>query len=251
MSEFNDLLTGLGLDLGGPKAEIPTGGDFSPRGFIGPVSAGMLWTFTTQDDHKQWNETVDKDEDKIFPVAREAMGNWGFRYYFGTWEAANHACEFIGNEQERDGKMVKYGPELVWRFEVKRDDIVNWTSDDARGKWREVLTNDVAVKTLRSRKYRHVYHFMALPAAVAAVGRLLGFTEAEYDLSEFSDQNTVYDDRFYELMCGNPDENKAAREDFAAFVESLMAADGTDEGTATRKAVESGAVKVPYREAYL
>jgi len=234
----------LGVKVSGEQAEVPAGGDFQPSGFIAPVMAAMFWTLSSEDNYKKYNESVGDDDQVPTPQYLQPMGQWGYRYYYKSKADALKATELIGSENEQGKKIA---PEMRWHLEIKRDRILNWSSDENRLKWPEIMSNDVRVKTMASRKYRHEYQLITLPIAVQAAALYLGMIDRPvFSYDELLDQNTVYDDRFFELMYGHPDAKKAERDEFDEFVKELMDREGLEQRAAIVSVREKGLAKVPY-----
>jgi len=202
----------------------------------------MLFKVGSRDDVKTWNESCGPEK-KINPAASVAMTGW-YNYYFRTWEEANRAMELIGSEN-KEGKKISV--EQVFRVELDRDSIINWSSGEAKDKWNKNISGDVIVKTLRSTKLRHQYHMIFLPALVAAVGRYIGKTDVEFDVSELASRDTVFDDKFYATHCGDPDETQATTKEFYDYIQSMVD-QGASQEAALKAALTDGICKVPYVE---
>lgn len=195
------------IDNKSEKAEIPTGGTFSPSGFVSPWSAAVLYKF--------WSE-IELDNELLDPAlgaGSKRQTTNGFQYYFVDRELADTASK----------EVTEYGAQSVWHYETASQDVMNFASEDAREKFGASIGYDLRIATLGSKKYRHELHMLALPAAVNAMAKLLGYADGEdypgFDLSELTDQNTVFSDEFQFKMIGNPDAS-AGDEDF--YTESVL-----------------------------
>jgi len=185
---------------------IPTGGDFTPSGLIGPWQAGVVYKVMTKEDMP-----ANLKPDSV----REKSGGWKDYYYF-DYEKAADALEEIGSQ---------YNPQGVWHFEVETINVMNFSNEDIREKFGASIGFDVAVTTLRSAKYRHEFHMIALPMAVVAMANLLGYDNPGFDISELWSQDTVFNDATQALLVGHPgeeDENSNVVVEAVPYTESVL-----------------------------
>jgi hypothetical protein len=170
---------------------IPTGGDFPPTGLIGLWAAAVMTTFSSEVDLKEEGITT------TFTAVRP-MGDSGWsRYYWLDHDAAKDAA-----------KKMKYehGTTSLWVFEAESTSVLNFASDKAREAFRGKITYDgCRVVTLRSRKYRHELHLIALPAMVQAYARMNGWDVPEFEwIRVLCSQDTMFTDEFQSSMIGDP-----------------------------------------------
>ena len=181
--------------VGRERASLPTGGEFSPGGIIGPWTAGIFWSLYTTVDLGQYNQQVDAEEKLAWVNSnKRGSGTW---YYFATAESA---------EKAKEPAESQYGANRIWYFQTERDRILNFSDPDALAKWGVFPNSECSVKTPASKKYMHEFHLICLPKAVQAAAVYYGIEVPEYDLGELLDQNATFTDAFYEHMCGDPDE---------------------------------------------
>jgi len=188
------LLQTLGIT--GPQTVIATG-EFTGGGFIGQCVAAHLYRVN-----------IEGPEQPIQGVATTSpMGEWGFAYYFREQEVANAAAKLAQLQYARSS--------AVWRVEVPTRSVITKAETmakllgqgDSRG-FGEIITGEVAVRTLTSKKYRHEWQLIAFPCLVSAAARLLGKDVEPFDISELRDQQTVFTDELFARLCGNPDAKK-------------------------------------------
>ena len=175
--------------------DTPTDGTFTPFGMVSLWNAAMMYTLFSQ------SPLPDEFKNKGIVAAPRGSGYW---FYSADKEAMEELRQALGLEYEAN---------LVWHFETRSADVLNFT-DETRQKFGEVISYDVSVKSLFSTKRRHEYQLIALPAAVAAYADWVGYENAGFDLSELLDQNTIYDDPFHFRMIGNPDHKNGDAEHY-------------------------------------
>jgi len=171
--------------------EMPVGEGFAP-GFIGPVMGAIRYMFWTR-------ENLDEAGVDGIKGAYTHRGKEGSNfYYFQDRELGSKAADALG----------AYAPRMVWRFEIPTGKVLNFGVENAEETWGATVGGDVRISTLRS-KYRHEFHAMALPAAVAVLALRMGYVGADsewasgYDLSELLDENLIVDEEFEMQMIGN------------------------------------------------
>jgi len=182
------------------RNEIPDGGVFEPSGFVGPWMAGMMWQLYTP-------SPLPPELAKLPTITYDKSS--GFWHYFNDQANAIEVQEGLGLE-------IKPGE--VWHMDCPTPQIVS-LPDDVKEKFGNLLRFDVRIRSLASGKYRHEYHMIALPAAVAAVAEVLGFETSGFDVSELTDNNRAYTKEFQFKMIGDPDA-KAGDENY--FENSVM-----------------------------
>lgn len=174
--------------------KLPNGGDFVPSGLIAQWYAKVVFSFYAAADSDQW-DTPDFPK----PEGRRAQGK-GFRYYYNGPAEAKKAAELLA---------VEINPQQVWRFVATRESVLNIADSEVLAKFSDpIIFDNVQVSTLKSAKHRHELHMIALPAAVAAAAKVLGYESAGFDLSELSDNQTVYTEEFAVKMIGDKDAKK-------------------------------------------
>lgn len=184
-------MTALPNFLGDETVKLPVGGDFVPTGFVAPWTAAVMSSFLTEVGLKEKGIAFDA-------VRQVGTGGW-MRYYFHEYDAAVEAGEEAGQQ---------YGPRSLWVFECETAKVVNFATEEARQAFGTRITYDgCRVVTLRSKKYRHEFHMVALPAAVAAYATALGYDNPGFDLSALTSRDTAFTDELYAKLCGDPDTN--------------------------------------------
>ncbi len=183
------------------QVHLPAGGDFSPSGIIALWNAKILFSFYSDVDLSTF-----EDPPKSLSVRK--MGS-GWRYYYASNEDAKAAGELAGQQ---------YAPQQVWHFEAKKDSVLNFANEEALAKFNDVIAYDVDVFSLQSSK-RHAFQLIALPAAVATVAKSLGFETSGFDLSELSDQNTIYSDELQAALLGAAIERSARNKGGKAYTD--------------------------------
>lgn len=174
------------------KTELPVGGDFTPTGLIGPMATARMYKFSSQT-----NLLDDEYKGKVQkPDYHWPSGDWHF-YYYNKREDAVSAAAVAGNED--------YGPQFRWLFQMSVDEIMNIVDlSKMKEAWGAMMTLESGISTYRSTKYRHEFHLINLPAAVAAAGKVLGY-DVHYDLSELMNSKTDFTDDFRNEMIGPED----------------------------------------------
>lgn len=183
------------------KVIIPTGGDFIPSGLIGEWKAAVLYKF--------WSDT-EVSEDFLGEIKPRISGS-GHQYYFLDYEKAGEAANDVG----------AYNPQTVWHFEALTDSIKNFSNEEVKSNFGKTISYDLRIVTLRSKKYRHELHMLALPSAVNAMARLYGYIKEDdrYDLSELISRDTIYNDELQSNLVGHPD---ASEDDDDYYEKSLL-----------------------------
>lgn len=132
-------------------------GNIGIQGMVGPWSCSICFRF--------WHDQSIVKED-LAASNGNYLGNKSFPsgafYYFKSYDAANSVAKLVGKQ---------FGPNTVWRWEIPTTDIVN-IDEEMRSKFGEVLTYEVDVVSLLSKKNRHPLHMVTLPSAVQAVALL-------------------------------------------------------------------------------
>lgn len=180
------------------QVHLPVGGgDFSPSGFIGLVGASVLYSFMSQED------SANGSHDDLPPFAiRQKLGasDW-FRYYYKTQAEAKVAMEMLGVEGYNGKDPIA---QQVWNIQVDRDSVMNFADQEKLSKWPRTILSDIEITTLRSKK-RHLFHFLALPLAVQAVAKLMGYKYEPFSVSELLQRDVAFTDDFQTKMVGSPD----------------------------------------------
>ena len=168
--------------LSGERVELPVGG--GGDGFIGRWLAVIRWTFLVQESPKEFPSDVPA------PDSYRQTGSW-YACYYSNSVTALKASKAMGQE---------YAPRQVWYFESPIEDVL--LPEDVKSNFGAAISMEARVLTLRSGKYRHELHLIALPAAVAAYARMKGFIDYEYDLSELMDREGIFDDAISGRLIG-------------------------------------------------
>lgn len=238
MSE-STAAVGVGLPwFGGERKVIPTGEGLPTTGLVGPWMAGMFAQVITQYDLPEGIRADDS-------VSRS---DWNI-YYFLDYGNAQKAVAAIVEAEKLVGQDARISISTVWKLECPKGEIL-WSTPDAAAKWQgDYIKQEVNVKTMRS-KQRHEYHFVALPAAVAAAARAFGGKDVEFDVSELLDQNEERDIHFQREMIGDIPEKsgrldvKAERANIREFEGLIQAA--RDAGVSDPIATAAENMPIPY-----
>lgn len=176
--------------LSGRTVKIPVGGIFKPTGFVGPWKANVMSWFMTQ-------ENVESYDDVPSPDDSYQLSGYNHYYYF-NYDACNEAYDALGGE---------YNPQAKWVFATSTADILSFASPEAQGKFGPRLISDLRVMTMKSKKYRHEMHMIALPAAVAAYAVVAEWDTPGFNLDELlvDPDEQIYGDDLYLSLCGDPD----------------------------------------------
>jgi len=174
--------------LSNEKVNTPTGGEFTPSGIISNWRGLMVYTFSSQ-------TPLDEEYAGKADAYRNASG-WHW-YYFKDEALAREAVETADTEFKTAN--------LIWHFETQKKDVLNF-GPEAQAAFGDTISWSAQVKSLGSTKYRHEYHMIALPSAVDAYARNLGFSTPGFDLSELIGDNPLAGtDPFHFEMIGHPD----------------------------------------------
>ena len=180
--------------LGDEQVTIPTGGDFTPSGLIGQISAGVAYRVG-------WVETDLAQNPEFKPTLIVPSATGKFRYYFATKDEADAAAEACGST---------FGSETVWVLETPTSTVLNLQDPEARAKFGEQIRYDIEIKTPSSVKSRHLYHLIALPLAVQAMALAMGYIqEPVFNVNELvRPDEEQYTDEFQKDYIGDPDNKK-------------------------------------------
>lgn len=170
----NDVLGFLNENV---QVHLPTGGsEFTPTGFIGKTFAGTLYSFMSKTDSK------DGTHDEVPQYeGRTQRGEW-FVYYYPTQAAAVASAEMLGVEGYNGGKP---NARRVWNIRIDRSTVLNFAKQESLDKFPPIISFDVEMKTLDARaKKRHEWNLFALPLAVQAMAKLLGYEYEPFSISD-------------------------------------------------------------------
>jgi hypothetical protein len=176
--------------------EMPVGEGFPKTGFIAPWVSQVMYRvgwyevdLLKEQEHLAAElpsdaegilETLTEGGVKPFDSRIASRAGDKFCYYFSDKDRAEALCEWVHLNEPKDWKPR---PEQTWYFETQVDNICG-LDEEAKGKFSgPVLSFDVRITTLRSKKYRHMYHLLALPAFVSAYGTAMGLPVHPFDLS--------------------------------------------------------------------
>ena len=173
------------------QVALPSSEDFAPSGFVGAWFAQVLFGFYSTEDLAQIEDAPQVDGRPYH--ARRKMGQ-GFRYYFKTKEHANAAGALVGME---------LNPQESWTWQCKRDKVLNFANAETLNKFSDVIVFDTRITSLKSKKYRHELHMLALPMAVASYATALGYDNPGFDVSELLGKDVLFTDEFQARMIGN------------------------------------------------
>ena len=169
--------------LGTEQVQLPVGG--GPAGFTALWNAAIRWKFMTEEDPADW------DDETPQPVSIRALGSW-FHCYYKDGAAALKASQALNQN---------YPPSQFWYFEAPLDTVM--LPEEVLANFQgPSLSMECQVKTLRSKKYRHEFHLIALPAAVAAYAQMSGYINYEFDVGELTDRDLSVTEEFAARMIG-------------------------------------------------
>jgi hypothetical protein len=184
--------------LGDEDVKMPVGGEFTPSGFIGAVSAKVLYVVSYTAVQLPWSNTDG------FKVASKDGSKTS--YYFLDPAKASAAVKAAGGRE-----AGVYNASETWRFEIERKNILNKT-DDILAKFKELVSFEVDIRGLTS-KDRANFHMISLPMAVQAAALYFGYiTERVFSIDELTRQDTIYTDEFEASYIGSPDAKKPDEE---------------------------------------
>lgn len=167
----------------GVSARLPEGGS-GVSGFAGQWTCQLVYRFYTAEKLEDYN---------ITPDAKRVTTNGAF-CYFHDYEVAAAAAKKLHQE---------YPPNTVWRWEIPTINIVNLTNDEVRAKFSDVMTQEVTVSTLMSKKNRHELHMVTLPSAVQAMALVAGFIDAPvFNYESLNIDPDHIDDAYQTMMIG-------------------------------------------------
>ena len=168
--------------LGTEQVQLPVG---ITAGFTALWNAAVRWKFMTEDDPREFPDDIPT------PDSFRALGSW-FHCYYKDSATALKASQAL-NQQ--------FPPSQFWYFEAPLDTVM--LPEEVLANFQgPSLSMECQVKTLRSGKYRHEFHLIALPAAVAAYAEMSGYINDEFDVSELTDRELVVSDEFAAKMIG-------------------------------------------------
>lgn len=193
-----DILASLGI-TGQNVVKLPTG-EFTGGGFVGPLMAGHFHSTGIE------GELIENSG----AATVQGMGDWGNRYYFVDKAVADAFAKDNGAQYDSSAThRIELGTRSVIASQEQIAKLLG--EGDTRG-FGEVISGEVAVRTLSSKKYRHEWQLVGFPAIVHAAARLFGFEVPDFDISELRNQDTAFTDELFAKLCGNPDA-KAGDED--------------------------------------
>lgn len=177
------------LDSNAKEIALPTGGgDFLPTGFVGLLGAKVYHTFMSQEDIANY-------EDAPKPALRRPAGSW-FTYYFDDAKTAKALMEIMGAEGN---------PQSMWTLAIKRDSVMNFSDPTKLENFSDPITFDVRIATMRSKKYRHEFQMLALPLAVAAVAKAVGYEHEPFSVNELLGKEVIFTDELQAKLIGSGD----------------------------------------------
>ena len=148
--------------------------------------ARVQWAFYTEIDAES---TLGKGNLKM--VARRQQGQ-GFRCYYKSPEDAKIEAELLG---------VEFTPQMTWHFFTPREQVINFADRENLNKFTDPISFEVGIVSLQSSK-RHPFHLIALPAAVVAMAKILGYETSGFNLSELTSQETIFTDELQASLLG-------------------------------------------------
>lgn len=199
---------------------IPTEG-FATTGFVAQWMGRVLYSIMLDLEVPQGTDSAqfganymaylnDTLEEKIpEPIASQRLGESGWTKHWYAKDA--NAREAANMLKLHEGLDRRPGVATVWRFEAQSSSCLN-LSPAAQDAFGDVLGWESQISTLRSVYRRHEYHFVSLPAAVAAVATAMGFDNPGFDLSELTEADIIYTPDFQARMIGTePQEQEGGK----------------------------------------
>lgn len=180
---------------------IPTEG-FATTGFIARWMGKVLYSLMVEDvEIEMLNRLLKEGGDELIPepVAHQKLGDSGWHKYW--WLKDSEAREAAGLLKKHEGLDRRPGVATVWRFEAQSSSCLN-LSPAAQDAFGDVLGWEAQISTLGSVYRRHEYHFISLPAAVAAAATAMGFDNPGFSLEELTEADIVYTPDFQVQMIG-------------------------------------------------
>lgn len=184
--------------LGTEEVQIPTGGGFAPTGLVSLWNAGVVFSVLAQID-----PIVVAEMGVEYDSKRDSRSGSGWTTYY--WRDFARAQADIAAMDIRNQQGRVQSPTSVWQFETKTADVLNFNTPEAAGKFGDIISYSVEIHTLQSRKKRHMFHQIALPACVAAGAVAEGYTTPGFSLDELLDPSTLFTDDFAVKAYGGPE----------------------------------------------
>lgn len=165
-----------------PAMKLPEGGGI--QGFAGQWTCSIVYRF--------W--TPEKPEDyEVTPDFKRTNENGSFCYFL-DYEVAKAAG---------DKMRQQYPPNTVWRWEIPTSNILNIMDDENRAKFGDVMSQEVTISSLMSKKSRHELHMITLPSAVQAMAIVAGFIDHKiFDYESLRVDPDVIDDAYRQMIIG-------------------------------------------------
>ena len=171
------LLEQLGIT--GPAVVLPTG-EFTGGGFVGQLMAAHLYRVNIEGEE----QVIDG------VVATNNMGEWGYSYYFKDQDKAKAAAKAAQLKYKTASAVHRI--EMETRSVIAKPETLAKLLGQGESKgFGEVITGEVAVRTVTSKKYRHEWQLIAFPCIVSAAARLFSYDVEPFDISELRGQDAV------------------------------------------------------------
>ena len=193
------------LDESAEDVKIPVGGgEFSPSGFVGPLTAGVYFTFYSDVD-------LAEDQSMPQPVWRQRWNNGAWTYYYISAELGATAAKAAGKDYATQN----------WVFQMPRLELLNVEDPEKLKGFGDAITLTCQMTTYASKKYRHGFHLITLPSVVAAMASWYGLDVPKFDISpligtaiydegekdpDFKGKYILMTDEFQTEMIGGADE---------------------------------------------
>lgn len=158
--------------------KLPEGGGVA--GFAGQWVCSVVYRFWSDKKPEEYGQTYDG----------KRSTNSGAFYYFRSQETALAVGKAVGQE---------YPPNTVWRWEIPTNTVLTSIGD----KMGDVITQEVSITTLMSKKSRHELHMLTLPSAVQALA-LLGsmIDKTIFDYESLRVDPDMIDDAYQDRVIG-------------------------------------------------
>lgn len=205
------------------QAEIPVGEGFPRTGFIAGWQAQVMYKTPVYIELDLQKELEDQGADlpsaldgtegivedgRVFDARVPSRDGRKWVYYYHNKERTQRVCKLIDVAAPQD---FKQSPQQCWYFETALTDVLGLSAESREKFSGPTLAFDVRIVTLRSKKYRHGYQFLTLPAFVSAYARVMGKKVPEFDLSPLTApiDEIVFNQETEHHLIGNSDEGYA------------------------------------------
>ena len=209
---MSDFLRELGILVGNENlTPMPSESlSFDANSLVAPWMGALLYHFLTDDDIAELIE----EERITTPHLTNMMGDgpWTNVYYV-NYDECKAAMEVTGADVNKKEGGKPYKPTLCWVMWCKTADVLNIANMESfTAGFGVQIVKDVKVQDIRTGNKkgfklvnRHAWGLLALPSAVAAIAKAIGFENAGFELQELTTARDegVWTDEMFELYCGD------------------------------------------------